>query len=257
MVRYLAGEAGIRQFLYLRVSTPGQVKTDDDPEGLSIPAQREAPELQARQMGVEIIGEYVEPGRSAREMAKRPQFQEMLQRIRERRDVQYVILHRLSRMNRNRFDDAMVVMELRKVCAALISATEQIDETPVGQLLHGLLAAVNEYRSAEDGADIRCKMGQKAKKGGTLGRAKLGYINVREVIGDEHGRREVATVAVDPDRGPYITQAFELFATNEYTLETLTATRSTTGASAPAPAAATPAGRSPTPPSPRSSATAT
>jgi DNA invertase Pin-like site-specific DNA recombinase len=181
----------------------------------------------------------------------------MLQRIRERRDVQYVILHRLSRMNRNRFDDAMVVMELRKVCAALISATEQIDETPVGQLLHGLLAAVNEYRSAEDGADIRCKMGQKAKKGGTLGRAKLGYINVREVIGDEHGRREVATVAVDPDRGPYITQAFELFATNEYTLETLTATRSTTGASAPAPAAATPAGRSPTPPSPRSSATAT
>src|SRR5437762_3048641 len=28
--------------LYLRVSTPSQVKTDYDPEGISIPAQREA-----------------------------------------------------------------------------------------------------------------------------------------------------------------------------------------------------------------------
>jgi site-specific DNA recombinase len=210
-----------RAVLYLRVSTPGQVKTDYDPEGLSIPAQREACELKARQMGVEIVGEYVEPGKSAREMSKRPAFQAMLTRIRDQRDVQYVILHRLSRANRNRFDEAWVVMELRKVGATLISATEHIDDTPVGQLLHGLLAAVNEYRSAEDGADIRYKMSQKAKRGGTLGRAKLGYLNVRETIDDEHGRREVRAVAVDPERAHFVTLAFELFATNEYTLEGL------------------------------------
>ena len=46
--------------------------------------------------------------------------------------------------------------------------------------MHGILAAFNEYRSAEDGADIRYKMGEKAKRGGILGRAKLGYTNIRE-----------------------------------------------------------------------------
>ena len=206
-----------RAVLYLRVSTPGQVKTDYDPEGLSIPAQREACQRKAAQMGVEIADEYIEPGRSGREMDKRPAFQAMLQRIRDERDVQYVIVYKLSRMNRNRFDDAVVVMELRQLKVTLISATENIDETPVGQLMHGLLASFNEYRSAEDGADIRYKMGQKAKNGGTLGRAKIGYQNVRETFEG----REIRTVALDPDRAPYISLAFELFVTGDYTLQGL------------------------------------
>ncbi len=207
-----------RAILYLRVSTPSQVKTDYDPEGLSIPAQREACQRKATQMGVEVVDEYVEPGRSATSIDKRPEFQAMLQRIREQRDVQYVIVYKLSRMNRNRVDDALVLMALRKLKVTLVSATENIDETPVGQLTHGILAAFNEFRSAEDGADIRYKMGQKAKNGGTLGRAKLGYINVREKLDDG---REVRTVAVDPERGAFVSLAFELFATGEYTLEQL------------------------------------
>ena len=83
--------------------------------------------------------------------------------------------------------------------------------------MHGILAAFNEYRSAEDGADIRYKMGQKAKRGGTLGRAKLGYLNVRE----RFEGREIRTVTVDPDRAPYVTLAFELYATGHYSLEDL------------------------------------
>src|SRR5512143_1483437 len=94
--------------LYLRVSTPGQVKTDYDPEGISIPAQREACLRKAAQLGVRIIEEYIEPGRSATSMDKRPAFQAMLERIRTRRDVDYVIVYKLSRMNRNRLDDALV-----------------------------------------------------------------------------------------------------------------------------------------------------
>ncbi len=207
-----------RAVLYLRVSTPGQVKTDYDPEGISIPAQRKACVRKASQMGALIIDEYIEPGRSAREMAKRPVFQAMLGRIRDQRDVQYVIVYKLSRMNRNRFDDAFVVMELKRYGAILVSATENFDDTPVGRAMHGMTAVFNEFRSAEDGEDIRYKMGEKAKRGGTLGRAKLGYLNVRETLEDG---REVRTVTIDPERGQFITLAFELFATGDYTLETL------------------------------------
>ena len=67
--------------LYLRVSTTSQVHTDYDPEGISIPAQRLACERKAEQMGLTLVGEYVEPGRSATTIVKRPVFQDMLARI--------------------------------------------------------------------------------------------------------------------------------------------------------------------------------
>jgi site-specific DNA recombinase len=150
-------------------------------------------------------------------MDKRPAFQAMLERLRAERDVTYVIVYKLSRLNRNRVDDAFVLTRLRKYKATLVSATESIHETPVGQLMHGILAAFNEYRSAEDGADIRYKMGEKAKRGGTLGRAKLGYLNHRE----RFDGREVRTVILDPERAPYVTMAFELFVTGQFSLELL------------------------------------
>src|SRR3954452_23094004 len=130
--------------LYLRVSSTGQVKTDYDPEGISIPAQREVCQRKARALGLEVVGEYVEPGRSGTSMDKRIAFQEMLTRIRIERDVDHVIVYKLSRMNRNRVEDALVMDRLRKHGVALISATEAIDDSRNGQLLHGILAAINE-----------------------------------------------------------------------------------------------------------------
>ncbi|MEA3078206.1 MAG: site-specific recombinase [Actinomycetota bacterium] len=206
-----------RAVLYLRVSTPSQVRTDYDPEGLSIPAQRSACERKIEQLGLTIVDEYVEPGRTATSMDKRPAFQAMLTRIKTERDVDFVVVYKLSRMNRNRIDDALVVMSLRQLQVTLISATEHIDETPIGQLMHGILATINEFRSAEDGADIRYKMGEKARRGGTLGLAPLGYLNVRE----QFDGREIRTVAVDPERGPLVTVAFDLYATGRYTGEQL------------------------------------
>jgi site-specific DNA recombinase len=46
-----------RAVLYLRVSSRGQVNTDYDPEGLSIPAQRVATTHRAAELGAEIVDE--------------------------------------------------------------------------------------------------------------------------------------------------------------------------------------------------------
>jgi site-specific DNA recombinase len=208
-----------RAVFYLRVSTVSQVKTDYDPEGISIPAQRLSCERKVAQMGVEVVGEYVEPGRSGTNIEHRPIFKEMIERIQTEQDVDYVIVYKLSRLNRNRVDDAKVLMMLRKQHVTLVSATESIDETPVGQLMHGILASFNEFRSAEDGADIRYKMGQKAKNGGTLGRAPLGYENA----GIKFEGREIRSVIVDVERAPFIKRLYELYATGEYSLERLQA----------------------------------
>ncbi|GAA0993372.1 recombinase family protein [Subtercola frigoramans] len=206
---------GKRAVIYIRVSTQRQVTTDYDPEGNSLPAQRKACYRKAEQLGVTIIDEYVEPGRSATEMTKRLAFQQMLERIRVEKDVDYVIVYKLSRMARNRFDDAIVGADLKKRGVTLISATESIDETPVGQLMHGILAAFNEFRSAEEGADIAYKMGEKAKKGGTLGRAPIGYMNTIDRVDG----REIRAVEVDPERAPFVKLAFELYAAGHATLD--------------------------------------
>ena len=83
--------------------------------------------------------------------------------------------------------------------------------------MHGILATFNEYQSRESGADIAYKMGQKAKNGGTIGRARLGYLNVR----DRFDGREIRTIAVDPERAPFVQLAFELYATGDYSLDDL------------------------------------
>lgn len=213
--QFLDGEPGTRAVLYLRVSSTGQVNTDYDPEGISLPAQRRSCLKKAEQMGFTVIDEYVEPGRSGTEMTKRIAFQQMLERIRRTKDIDHVIVYELSRMARNRIDDAIVMADLRKRGVTLVSATENIDATPVGQLMHGLLAAFNEYRSAKDGVDIAYKMGEKAKNGGTLGKATVGYLNII----DRSEGREIRTVAIDPERAPYIKLAFELYASGDWAAE--------------------------------------
>lgn len=110
-----------------------------------------------------IVGEYVEPGRSAREMSKRVAFQQMLSRVHAASDVDCILVYKLSRLARNRIDDALVMADLRQRGVTLVSATESSDDSPVGQLMHGILATVNEYQSRETGADIADKMGQKAR----------------------------------------------------------------------------------------------
>ena len=128
-----------RAVLYLRVSDPSQARTDYDPEGLSIPTQHKICKAKAKQLGIQIIDEYVELGRSGTNATNRPEFRKMMARIRQQKDVEYVIVYKLSRLNRNRYDDAVTMMELRTAHVALISATENIDETPEGQLVHGML----------------------------------------------------------------------------------------------------------------------
>ena len=133
-------------------------------------------------------------------MDKRVAFQKMLERIRTERDVDAVIIYKLSRLNRKWEDNAIVATALQRQHVALISATENIDETPEGMMLMGVLASINAYQSAASGADIRYKMGEKARRGGTLGRAPIGYTNVR----DFSEGRNIAIVVPDPERAEFV-----------------------------------------------------
>jgi site-specific DNA recombinase len=206
-----------RAVVYLRVSTASQVHTDRDAEGFSIPAQREACYRKAETLGATVSDEYTDAGESARK-SDRPALQAMLNRLKTDGDIDYVIVHKVDRLARNRADDVTINLAIREAGARLVSVTENIDETPSGLLLHGIMASISEFYSKNLATEITKGMTQKAKKGMHPSLAPIGYLNTRE-NSDGH---EIRTITVDPDRAPHVQWAFEAYASGEYTLNQLT-----------------------------------
>jgi len=103
-----------KAFSYLRVSTTKQVKREFNPEGISLPQQRQAVKTKADSLEADIEKEFKEEVRSAKSVDQRPEFQRMLAAIKARGDIDYVIVDSLSRANRNRVEDAMMLMLLRQ-----------------------------------------------------------------------------------------------------------------------------------------------
>ncbi len=203
--------------IYLRVSTNSQADNDYDAEGFSIPAQRDACTRKATEMGATVVAEFIDRGESARS-ADRPQLQAMLTGLNADLAVDYVIVHKVDRLARSREDDIAIGIRIRQSGARLVSATENIDETPSGKLMHGIMATIAEFYSSNLSAEARKGLQEKARRGGTISRAPLGYRNTRE----EFEGRLVSTVAVDEARREHVQWAFEEFTTGEWTLAQIT-----------------------------------
>lgn len=110
----------LRAVSYVRVSTTDQARRGTDPEGLSIPAQREANRRRALEMGALIVAEFIERGCSGRSL-ERPELQRMLRYIQDT-PVDFVIVHKIDRLARNRADDATITKTILETGAHLVSA---------------------------------------------------------------------------------------------------------------------------------------
>lgn len=133
-----------RAVLYLRVSTSRQAHKSDATEGYSIPQQRELCRKKARELEATIVDEFVDAGASARS-ANRPELQRMLAALEQPpHDIDYVIVHKIDRLARDRADDIHIAMAIRAAGATLVSVAELIDETPAGKLMHGIMASFAE-----------------------------------------------------------------------------------------------------------------
>ncbi|KFI81943.1 DNA invertase Pin-like site-specific DNA recombinase [Bifidobacterium psychraerophilum DSM 22366] len=201
---------------YLRVSTKEQAEKGGTDEGFSIPAQREANLRKARELDAIIVEEFVDAGESARK-ADRPELLRMIEYVKAN-EITYCIVHKIDRLARNRADDVTIHLALKQAGVTLVSVTENIDETPSGMLVHGIMSSIAEFYSRNLATEVSKGMTQKAITGGTLGKAPIGYLNARKR--DELGR-EIRTVELDPRRAPLIKWAFEAYATGRYSTITL------------------------------------
>ncbi len=151
---------------YLRISTRGQAERGGGAdEGFSIPAQREANKRKALSMGAMVGKEFVDRGASARS-ADRPELQKMLEYVKENADrVDYVIVHKVDRLARNRGDDIDIMRTLDECGVQLVSASESIDNTPSGMLLHGIMSAIAEFYSQNLATEVKlCGLSRRTSK---------------------------------------------------------------------------------------------
>jgi DNA invertase Pin-like site-specific DNA recombinase len=171
----------------------------------------------AESLEATVVEAFVERGESGT-TANRPALKRMLARL-TAGDIQYVVVHKIDRLARNRADDVAIVMAIRQAGATLVSVSENIDETPSGLLLHGIMSSIAEFYSQNLGLEVKKGTTQKALQGGTPFLAPVGYLNVPELVDG----REIRTIAIDPERGPLVTEAFVLYATAQYALSELAA----------------------------------
>ena len=144
----------------------------------------------------------------------------MLRFLASGQPISYVIVHKVDRLARNRADDVEINLAIQRAGARLISCTENIDETPSGILLHGIMSSIAEFYSRNLANEVSKGLSQKARGGGTITLAPIGYRNVRTT--DALGR-ELRTVEIDPVAAELVRWAFQTYAGGDWSLTMLLA----------------------------------
>lgn len=126
--------------LYARYSSNNQTEQ-------SIEGQIHVCEKYAAQNDIQIVRHYIDRAISGTS-DNRPQFQQMIADSRHG-DFEIVLVYKLDRFARNRYDSAIYKKKLRDNGARVVSATENITDSPEGIIMEGLLEAMDEYYSAE------------------------------------------------------------------------------------------------------------
>lgn len=128
----------------------------------------------AEKNGVSIVGEYIDRAISGK-TDNRAGFQKMI-RDAEKGRFSVVIVYKLDRFARNRYDSATYKAKLKRCGVRLASAMEQLTEGPESIILEAVLEGMAEYYSANLAQNIKRGMTENAIKGLVTGGAScLGY----------------------------------------------------------------------------------
>ena len=188
--------------LYARVSSEKQAEND-----LSISAQLKALRNYAIKNEWTVYREFVDEAESAR-TANRPAFQEMIARAREKnKPFDAILIWKFSRFARNRKDAIIYKSLLRKYGVSVISMNEQVDDSPAGMLLEGIIEVIDEFYSLNLAVDTIRGLRENAQRGFQNGVAPFGY-KAKKVM---DGNTERTKLEPDEIQAPIIRQIFKIY----------------------------------------------
>ncbi|MGM9684023.1 MAG: recombinase family protein, partial [Eubacteriales bacterium] len=152
----------------------------------------------AERNGIDIIGSYIDRAFSAK-TDNRPDFQRMIKDS-SSKAFDVVIVWKLDRFARDRYDSAYYKRTLRKNGVKVVSATEIISEGAEGILLESLLEGIAEYYSVELAEKTLRGMTENALACKINGSVPLGY------VATEDGHYQI-----DPIFAPIIVEIYQMY----------------------------------------------
>ena len=146
----------MKAVIYARYSSHGQTEQ-------SIEGQLRDNYEWAGKNQVTVIGEYIDRALTGTKDA-RPEFQRMIADA-AKRQFELVIVWKLDRFARNRYDSAIYKARLKKYGVKVVSVKENITDSPEGIILEGLLESMAEYYSANLSQNVRRGLRESVEKG--------------------------------------------------------------------------------------------
>ena len=180
--------------LYMRYSSDRQTEQ-------SIEGQRRVCMEFCKREGYNVVEQYIDRATSAfKDTDKRTQFQKMIKDS-EKQLWEAVVVYKLDRFARNRYDSATYKARLKKNGVRVISATENISDNPEGVILEAVLEGMAEFYSKELSQKITRGMYESAHKCHSIGgHIPLGY------------RIEDKKLVIDEAAAVIVREAFDLYA---------------------------------------------
>ena len=153
----------------------------------------------AEKNGITVLRHYIDRAISAK-TDNRPEFQNMIKDS-NKKLFDMIIVWKLDRFARNRYDSARYKAQLKKNGVKVVSATEVISDGAEGIILESMLEGFAEYYSVDLSEKVVRGMTDNALKcmfnGGTL---PMGYV----IDAEQHFQ-------IDPVTAPYILDAFKQY----------------------------------------------
>ena len=168
--------------IYARYSSDKQTEQ-------SIEGQIAVCEEFAKRNDYKIIDYYIDRAISGT-TDNRPSFQKMIKDS-SKKLFDYVLVYKLDRFSRNRYDSVVYKRELRKNNVKVISACENITDNPESIILESLIEGYNEYFVAELKQKVNRGINESLKKCQTLGtKCPYGYDveNKKYVVNKEEAK---------------------------------------------------------------------
>ena len=188
-------QSAIRAVIYARYSSHSQTEQ-------SIEGQLRDAHAFAEREGYQVVHEYIDRAQSGTRDT-RAAFQQMVTDA-ARRSFAVVLVWKLDRFARNRYDSAIYKARLKKCGVRVVSVMERIQDNPEGIILEGMLESMAEYYSANLSVNIRRGQRESLAKGRYPG----GSVPYGFML--QEGR-----LVADPHRAPVVQEVFRRYAAGE------------------------------------------
>jgi len=200
--------------VYCRVSTDDQATT-----GISIETQENVCVEAAKKDGYQILEVIKDEGRSGGNL-KRPGIQKLLKFVLAKEIGAIYTVHS-DRLARNTLDH-LNLMDLFRKNEVILNCTQQpnMDDSATSRMISTVMASTNQFQRDITSEKVSMTMREKAKAGYFPSKAPVGYKNISnpDMSVERMGQK---SIIIDPNDGPLVKKAFELYSTGTYNVYAL------------------------------------